>query len=318
VECLTDDDCTGDDLCNINNECAPGPIAPDCSSCDGIGTTLDEMACAIDLCDPAVLLSQTYTSPTSAATAGTYEAVAHFGDTTNDLAPLLNGSYALMATGPATGTGHNSSQGGSGMTDPFDSVSSIYDVMEWTLQLQAPLAADGIMIHYVYLSVEYDDWVGTQFNDKAYFILEAASTNSGSPTVINYGDCRTAGGYDFGPPDCDLPSEECCYIGPNSGYSECCWYPDFATCTTCASNHDIQGTGFECYDAAGPNCGMGDNEYYGSSTGWMVTEWPIDPGEVFYLTFHIHDTADHFYDSELIVDKVLFTQEVIPGTRKMP
>ena len=53
---------------------------------------------------------------------------------------------------------------------------------------------------------------------------------------------------------------------------------------------------------------------YGSSTGWLVTEWPIDPGEEFTIIFHLHDTADSILDSEVILDKFVFVREVDPGT----
>jgi hypothetical protein len=195
------------------------------------------------------------------------------------------------------------------MVDPFTDV-TIYDVMEWTLNLQAPDGANGLMVHYVFLSEEYDDYIGTTMIDRFYIVLEAGSTNGGAPTVINYGECRDGVGADFGLPECDLESEECCYIGLNSDFSECCWYdgcPD-GTWTT-----DISGTGYSCAPDQ-----TTDSSAYGSSTGWIVTEWPIDAGEVFSLTFHIHDTGDHIFDSEVILDKVLFTPMVNPGTRAVP
>ena len=40
----------------------------------------------------------------------------------------------------------------------------------------------------------------------------------------------------------------------------------------------------------------------GSSTGWLTTTWTVNAGEVFTLTFHIHDTADQAYDSLVLID----------------
>ena len=48
-----------------------------------------------------------------------YEAVARFGNTGNDLAPLQYESYALVATGPATGTSHSTDMGGGIVADPY-------------------------------------------------------------------------------------------------------------------------------------------------------------------------------------------------------
>ena len=47
----------------------------------------------------------------------------------------------------------------------------------------------------------------------------------------------------------------------------------------------------------GANCGQG-----GSSTGWLTTTWSIQEGEIFTLTFHVHDTADSGYDSLVLLD----------------
>lgn len=53
---------------------------------------------------------------------------------------------------------------------------------------------------------------------------------------------------------------------------------------------------------------------YGSSTGWLQTQWPIDSGEQFDLVFHIHDTSDHVWDAQVILDNFAFVGEVDPGT----
>jgi hypothetical protein len=53
---------------------------------------------------------------------------------------------------------------------------------------------------------------------------------------------------------------------------------------------------------------------YGSSTGWLYTEWPIEPNEEFTITFHIHDTADAILDSEVILDRFIFVKDPDPGT----
>ena len=59
--------------------------------------------------------------------------------------------------------------------------------------------------------------------------------------------------------------------------------------------------------AAGAQCGQG-----GSSTGWLTTTWPIEAGEPFTLTLHIHDTGDGQLDSLVLIDN--FTWEGAPVT----
>jgi hypothetical protein len=201
--------------------------------------------------------------------------------------------------------------GGSSGVDEFaDDGLAIHDAMEWRLHLRAPEGANGFSVSYVFFSEEYDDYVGTQYNDKFYMILEAGSTNSGEPTVINFAGCRDEESYhDFvcspGMQYCD-PGQQYCYVAINTGASECCWYEG---CPDGTAETDISGTGFECAESAST-----DSEAFGSSTGWMRTEWPIEPGEEFYLTFHIHDVSDGIYDSEVLIDRVLFLANVDPGT----
>ena len=314
----------------------PEVILPDCSACPSVGTTLENMRCAVDLCDDSVFLGQTYTSPTITRADRldrTRAAVERFGSWANDLAPLYpetGGSYALMASGwavpsdPVDAYDHNQSPSGTllnpdgpGVPDPHaPGEYPSYDVIEWSLTLRAPDDAHGFQVHYVFFSVEYDEYVGREFNDKFYMLLDASSTEGMTHPIINYTDCRP--GVDHSDFTCpaDFPGcgegEELCYIAINSALSECCWYEG---CTTMGSNTDITGTGFEC--------GTADVDYvgdysmgftYGSSTGWLVTEWPVEPGETFTITFHLHDTADSILDSEVILDKFVFVRDADPGT----
>ncbi len=289
-------------------------ILPSCSGCSGVGGELDNMRCAIELCDDELFLEQNYSSPSDSAVDGTFAAVRRFGSARNDLEPRHGDSYALMATGPATGTDHSRELGGQSVLDPFaaDADTDVFDVMEWRLRLQAPPTANGFSIRYVYFSEEYDDYIGTEFNDKFYVFLEAGSTNGGKRTVINFTECRDSQQYyDFvcgqGMQYCN-PGERYCYIAINTALSECCWY---GGCQLETDRTDISGTGYEC--AFGSST---DFDAHGSSTGWMETQWPIEPNEVFDLTFHIHDSGDGIYDSEVILDRFVFLEEANPGTAR--
>lgn len=281
-----------------------------CNTCEGTGSSLDNMACALDLCDEDVLLSQSYTSPTKSKTQGTFAAIAHYGAKDNDLAPKVGGAYAVMATGPALGTKHSENMGGQSMTDPFVGGASAYNAMTYTLKLKAPKGAGGFRLHHVFFSQEYDEYVGSNFNDKFYIILRAGSTNGGKPTVINYTKCRDPEQHhDFvcspGMQFCN-PRQRYCYIAINTAASECCWLDG---CPNGKAKTNISGTGFSCASAQDQ-----DTANSGSSTGWLTTEWPIEPGEVFEITFHVHDTGDGIYDSAVLLDGLRFVETVTPGT----
>jgi hypothetical protein len=66
---------------------------------------------------------------------------------------------------------------------------------------------------------------------------------------------------------------------------------------------DISGTGFECADSV-----ENDLDQNGSSTGWLQTSWSIKGGEEFTITFHLHDTFDGYWDSQVILDAFEFTK----------
>ncbi len=258
-----------------------------------------------------MLLSSEYSSPTGSRTDRSYAAVSHFGHSSNDLAPRTGSSYALISTGIAEGTNHSTDMGGSPTYDRFYIYGpSVYNVMEWKLTLRAPEGANGIRIHHLFLSQEYDEFIGSIYNDKFYIILKAGSTDGGRATVINSMECRDPEVYsDFicspGMQFCN-PRQPYCYIAINTAASECCW---FEGCPDGTATTDISGTGFEC---AGTE--DGDSERSGSSSGWMMTEWPIEPGETFELIFHIHDTGDGIFDSQAIIDGIQFLPAVTPGT----
>jgi hypothetical protein len=178
--------------------------------------------------------------------------------------------------------------------------------MEFRLTLKAPPDAKGFSIDYVFFSEEYEEYIGSAYNDKFYMILTAPTTTNGQATVINYTKCRSPNEYfDF-----QDANGRWCYIAINTAFSEPCTHPVT----------DISGTGFECC----PNyldCGIddyyggGSGEAYGSSTGWLLTSWPIQGGEQFDLVFHIHDTSDGIYDSEVILDNFRWlTKPFTPGT----
>ncbi len=295
-------------------------IEMDCSSCPSQGGTLENMTCAFDLCDETVVVESDYESKTGIGTTctleDTYQAVAHFGATTNGLAPKLNDSYALMASGPAEGTAHSVSCDDYSIVveDPWsDEGYDIHDVMEWRLILQAPQEAKAFRFKYVFFSEEYDEFISTVYNDKFYVVLEAGSTNDGNPTVINFTDCRSPGDYwDF---VCEADDESCepgqkyCYIAINSAFSDCCWYESCPDGYSYDVGTDISGTGFECAASQ-----TEDSSSSGSSTGWLQTSWPIDGGETFAVTFHIHDTSDGVYDSEVILDAFEFLKDPDQGT----
>jgi hypothetical protein len=252
--------------------------------CDGpcTGQTMEAYLCSMEICFDEFVLSSKVWSPTNDSISTSWHAVSHFGNQNNDLAPWAGNSYALLASGPATGTSHTTDlPGGGGKSDPFAKDGyTTYDNVEVQLVMKAPPQAIGFSLDYIYFSEEYEEYIGTPYNDKFYMILTAPETTNNVPTVVNSTECSNPNGYfDF----IDKNGNKKCYIAINTAFSEPCWGPPT----------NISGTGFEC----GP-----PDSYHGSSSGWLTTEWPIKPNEQFTLVFHIHDTSDGIFDSEVIID----------------
>jgi hypothetical protein len=315
-KCTSDDTCAGGeclglpvvdcgvgDPCNGDADCVPGLVCLDgvCEKppCPEVctGHTVEAYLCALDMCFDELITSAQFTSPSGDNIEQAWEAVSHFGAANNDLAPWKGDSYGLLATGPATGTSHSKDLvGGGPVGDPFSNDGyQTYDNVEFNVVMTAPPGTLGFAIDFVFLSVEYEEWIGSSFNDKFYIILKAPQTTEDVKTVINYGPCSNPAAYhDF----IDEAGNKKCFMAINTAFSEPC------------SNvqTDISGTGF--------SCGEGDAQH-GSSTGWLTLNYPIQSGETFELTFHIHDASDGIYDSEVILDNFRWlTGAFVPGVQE--
>ncbi len=282
-----------DNDCNGAVDGVGGTFEFDCAG-PCTGQTIPAYLCAMEVCFDDLVVSSTMSSPTGDTIDSAWAAVTHFGNVGNDLAPWAGESYALLASGPATGTSHTTDlPGGGGKSDPFAKDGyTTYDNVEFKLVLKAPAGAIGFSIDYIYFSEEYEEYIGSSYNDKFYIILNAPITTGGQNQVINTTNCSNPNGY-F---DVVLEGEKKCYIAINTAFSEPCTNP----------MTNISGTGFECGPA---------DANHGSSTGWLSTSWPIAEDETFSLTFHIHDTSDGVFDSEVILDNFKWLGEpFVPGT----
>ncbi|MGM0577500.1 MAG: MopE-related protein [Myxococcota bacterium] len=292
-----DDDCDGEAAGEPDGQI----LQPNCSG-PCTGETLGAALCAMEICYPGLVLSQNITGPYGDIVDGAWKAISHYGSPTNDLAPFAGDSYLVMGTGYPDSSHQDelpldwlSGDDGVG-SDPFsDDGFTTHDAVELTVKMKAPEGAKGFSIDYIFMSAEYEEFIGSDFNDKFYVILDAPQTTNGKPRVVNFTDCSDPSSYyDYEDPD---TGDKQCYIAINTAFSEPCSNP-----TT-----DISGTGHEC-DAGNP-----DGDGGGSSTGWLTTTWPIEEGEVFTLTFHIHDTSDWRYDSTVLLDNFQWKGGVVEG-----
>jgi hypothetical protein len=265
-----------------------GAIEPDCSGVQCTGATTDAALCALDLCFPGmnVVIGKNVKTTTGANINGAWDAIGQLGNANNDLAPFAGTSYLALASGYVTSSSHQDHLAGDqGGSDPYSAdLSTIHDSVEFVVTLVAPDGVTGFSLDYIFMSQEYEEWIGTSFNDRFYVVMNAPQTTGGVDQVINFTQCSDPNSYfDF-----QQGGQKYCYIAINTAFSEPCSNP-----TT-----DISGSGMDC--------GSG-----GSSTGWLTTTWTVNPGEVFTLTFHIHDTADQAYDSLVLIDNFVWKGGVV-------
>ena len=282
----------GEGLSCVGGQCIEVSIPPlDCpDTCTG--ATIAAALCGLDICYPELVGEVSIASPTAANINGAWKAVDHYGDADNDLKPKGGESYLIIASGFVTSSSghHDKLWGNVGAVDPYGATGDIInDAVSVSIPLLAPPGATGFSLDTVFMSQEYEEWIGSQFNDKFYLVLHAPETTGGFDEIINYTACSNPEDYFDGE---DADGTKWCYISINNAWSEPCANP--------VTN--ISGTGFEC----GAD---------GSSTGWMRTSWPIEGGESFLLTLHIHDMGDQVYDSAAIIDNFQWLAgDFEPGT----
>jgi hypothetical protein len=271
-------DCSSLDQVCEGGECVDPVIPPAECPEECTGTSVEAALCALDICYADYLVGAELLSPTGCELEGAYGAIAHYGDAENDLSPTHAPSYFIISSGMIEGTDHQDNLEGNGSApDPFSTGGDdMQDAVEFKLDLTVPEGVTGFSLDFIFMSVEYEEWIGSSFNDKFYIIMNGGQTTNGQDQVINFTECSNPGVYS----DFQNANGQWCYIAINTAFSEPC-----SNWTT-----DIAGTGYEC------NIGEG------SSTGWLTTTQSVQPGESFELRFHIHDTSDQIYDSGVILD----------------
>ncbi len=166
----------------IDNDC-DGQTDEAPISCD-VGNLADgnanDYVTAIDICPPPK--AQTVKSsafPTLAsATARAIKTV--YGPKN---LPREGNHMVVLSTGAAAAegmAGYKVPQNGTSFTNsaPYPQVNckksgEVYDYTEWAIQLQVPGNVNGFSFEFNFMSAEYPEWVGTQFNDKFLAVLDS-------------------------------------------------------------------------------------------------------------------------------------------------
>jgi len=270
-----DDDCD-----DIQDE----PIIP--CDCTAGADWLD----AIDLCDSKYFFSPSawHASGADPEAIGALDVLTRYGSTSNDLSVKAGCRYAVIASGNIHAEQHEPGTdwaawsadpapdfNGSSPFGPDGNVS--FDNVKLRVAIFVPANAKGFSFDFIYMSTEYPEFVGQNYNDAFYAIIQSEGTNNWATTNISF--------------DQSPQKNEICV---NSAFFED------------PPETSLEGTGFGWNEPIG--------YHMGGSTGWYRTMWPVAPNSVFYLTFSIHDEADGLYDSLVIIDNFRWLFQAPAGT----
>ena len=112
--------------------------------------------------------------------------------------PQAGGHMVVLSSGNAAAkgqTGYKLPQPGTAFTNTkaYPNVKcknsgTVYDFTEWTLQLKVPPTAQSFSFDFNFMSAEYPEYVGTQFNDKFLVILNSQKFK-GNVSFDSKGNC---------------------------------------------------------------------------------------------------------------------------------
>jgi len=176
----------------IDNDC-DGMTDEAGVSCDlpGLATAIDaSYPKAIDLCSSDVTSTfPTLADPKARAIRQKYG---------SKIAPLAGANFAVLSTGIAAAqgdAGYVSPQGGTAFSNTAanpngkcPSAGSTFDYSEWKLTLQVPANALAFAFDFNFMSSEYPEWIGTNFNDK-FMVLADSKSLKGNVVLDPKGGC---------------------------------------------------------------------------------------------------------------------------------
>ncbi len=174
--------------------------------------------------------------------------------------------------------------------DPMVSDRVANDLTQFQLKILVPTNARSFSFDFQFLTTEYPDYLGTEFNDTFWVLLDSKKykgnicfDKAGTPIRLNnafFDICDPDPGYPKTKQYCTLPAA----LLTGTGYAKDCGSP-------------LACSGISC----------------GGSTGWLTTTSPVEPGEVITLTFFIFDKGDGILDSSALIDN--FRWSLVPALK---
>lgn len=158
------------------------------------------------------------------------------------------------------------------------------DPVSLYLKIRVPTNAKSFSYNFNFFSAEYQEWLCTEYND--VFVALLHSQIPGNPADSNN-------------------------ISFDANHNPVCVNIGFFG----ASNpNDLAGTFLTGY----PPTGAYKDDGIGGSTGWLMTQAPVKPGEEITLQFAIWDTSDHSWDSTVLLDNFQWSVDAASEAETVP
>ncbi len=232
-------------------------------------SVLSLAALAADGTPLAVALDVPSTDLTTATYTGAVDA-SDVLDAFGVIVPFTPPDLALLSTGEAS----------SGFPQPgtdFGAIGEGGDRTTLDLALVAPADAVRFEVRINFLSAEYPEFVGSQFNDK-FHVNVTGSAWSGDASKDDLGRPISVNSAFFGVTSADALA--------GTGFDGDAYSYDYYT------YYDYTGSGL-----------------IGGGTGWVTIAVPVAPGEPVDVAFVIHDVGDGVFDSTVAIDDFRWSTE---------
>ncbi len=156
------------------------------------------------------------------------------------------------------------------------------------LKIKAPPKAKAFEFNIFFLSVEFPQWVCSEYNDFFVALLDSSHT-SDDPDMQNPVDKNLARDKHDNQVGVNLAKSGLFSVCDNENYP------------SCESTAELAGSGLESH----------------GGTGWLVTRGNVAPGEDITIRLAIWDSGDHAWDSIVLIDNFRWLgEESNPGTER--
>ncbi|KAA0007356.1 MAG: DUF11 domain-containing protein [Thermoplasmata archaeon] len=240
------------------------------------------MAYAV-LADPSVLISSSYQDTDTTNQFRQRAILSSLGT----MFPTDGNDFVLLSTGiagaqPVTTNGDDpGSERGTWFGPKNPGWSGPYDEATFTIQLKVPPFMHNLSYDLQFFSMEYPDYVGSQYNDKV-----TVTVDSPSKGVSTYIFDVNSGDFVF--ESSDIPGTGFDLFAVRWSWWQQRWVP------TSPSNPDTVTTTPYWSDDAG-------------ASALITRQHAVGPNETITITFDIRDVGDNQFDSAVFIDNVHFT-----------